>query len=416
VSALIHAATMVTAGVYLIARMHPLFEQAPAAADVGAIGGCVTLFVAATIALTQTDLKRVIAYSTMSQIGYMIMAVSSSAYTAGLFHLMTHAFFKALLFMAAGSIIGAMAGVQSLDRMSGFRRALPFTFGCFMVGGLALAAFPGFSGFFSKDDVLAFVAEDGGFHWILYVIGYIGALLTAIYTFRMIFRAFLGEPCPEAKELEETGHLHHGEPENPLTGEKEDTDVGFPGPGHFIAERELPMKVAMSMLAFGAVFLGVLQLPFGITDAIDKFLEPTFADSTARTPSDGLEGVGLIISTVLALAGIGLAYFLWVVRPELPGRIRERFRALYELSFNKWYFDELYDRAVLRPGAAIGRFCRDKFERWVVDGLLVGGTTRVVGAGSAVVRGIQSGYLRVYAALLLFGVVGIALYFLIVSS
>jgi NADH-quinone oxidoreductase subunit L len=309
-----------------------------------------------------------------------------------------------------------MAGVQSLDRMSGFRRALPFTFGCFMVGGLALAAFPGFSGFFSKDDVLAFVAEDGGFHWILYVIGYIGAFLTAIYTFRMIFRAFLGEPCPEAKELEETGHLAHGEHENPMTGEKEDTDVGFPGPGHFIAERELPMKVAMSVLAFGAVFLGVLQLPFGITDAIDKFLEPTFADSTARTPSDGLEGVGLIISTVLSVAGIGLAYFLWVVRPELPGRIRARARALYELSYNKWYFDEAYDRVILRPAAAVGRFCRDKFERWVVDGLLVGGTTRVVGAGSAVVRGIQSGYLRVYAALLLFGVVGIALYFLIVSS
>jgi NADH-quinone oxidoreductase subunit L len=416
VSALIHAATMVTAGVYLIARMHPLFEQAPAAADVGAIGGCATLIVAATIALTQTDLKRVIAYSTMSQIGYMIMAVSSAGYAAGMFHLLTHAFFKALLFMGAGSIIGAMAGVQSLDRMSGFRRALPFTFWCFVIGGLALAAFPGFSGFFSKDDVLAFVAEDGGFHWILYVIGYIGAFLTAIYTFRMIFRAFLGEPCPEAKELMETGHLHHGEPENPMTGEKEDTDVGFPGPGHFIAERELPMKIAMSVLAFGAVFLGVLQLPFGITDIIDKFLEPTFADSTAKTPSDALEADGLAISTVLSVAGIGLAYFLWVMRPELPGRLRARFRALYELSFNKWYFDEAYDRLVLRPGAAFGRFCRDKFERWVVDGLLVGGTTRVVGAGSAVVRGAQSGYLRVYAALLLLGVVGIALYFLIVSS
>jgi NADH-quinone oxidoreductase subunit L len=416
VSALIHAATMVTAGVYLIARMHPLFEQAPAAADVGAIGGCATLFIAATIALTQTDLKRVIAYSTMSQIGYMIMAVSSAGYAAGLFHLLTHAFFKALLFMAAGSIIAAMAGVQSLDRMSGFRRALPFTFGCFMAGGLALAAFPGFSGFFSKDDVLAFVAEDGGFHWALYVIGYIGAFLTAVYTFRMIFRAFLGEPCPEAKELEETGHLHHGEPENPMTGEKEDTDVGFPGPGHFIAEREMPMKVAMSVLAFGAVVLGVLQLPFGITDIIDKFLEPTFADSTAKMPSDALEADGLAISTVLAVAGISLAYFLWVMRPELPGRLRERFRALYELSFNKWYFDEAYDRVVLRPGAAVGRFCRDKFERWVVDGVLVDGTTNAVKAGSAVVRGVQSGYLRVYAALLLFGVVGIALYFLIVSS
>jgi NADH-quinone oxidoreductase subunit L len=416
VSALIHAATMVTAGVYLIARMHPLFEQAPAAADVGAIGGCATLFIAATIALTQTDLKRVIAYSTMSQIGYMIMAVSSAGYTAGLFHLMTHAFFKALLFMGAGSIIGAMAGVQSLDRMSGFRKALPFTYFCFLAGGLSLAAFPLFAGFFSKDDVLAFVAEDGGFHWILYVVGYIAAFLTAVYTFRMIFRAFLGEPCPEAKELEETGHLHHGEPENPLTGEKEDTDVGFPGPGHFIAERELPMKIAMSVLAVGSVFLGVLQLPFGLTDALDKFLEPTFADSTAKTPSDGLEGAGLAISTVLSIAGIGLAYVLWVLRPELPGRIRARAKALYELSFNKWYFDEAYDRLFLRPGAAVGRFCRDKFERWVVDGVLIGGTTGAVKAGSAVVRGVQSGYLRLYAALLLFGVVGIAFYFLIVSS
>src|SRR5204862_3036472 len=159
VSALIHAATMVTAGVYLIARMWPLFEQAPAAAGVGSILGCATVFMAATIALTMTDIKRVIAYSTMSQIGYMIMGVTSGAYAAGMFHLFTHAFFKALLFMAAGSIISAMAGEQSLDRMSGFRRALPFTFACFVLGGLALSAVPPFSGYFSKDEILLFVAD-----------------------------------------------------------------------------------------------------------------------------------------------------------------------------------------------------------------------------------------------------------------
>ena len=162
VSALIHAATMVTAGVYLIARMHPLFERAPTAADVGAIGGGLTLLIAATIAIVQTDIKRVIAYSTMSQIGYMIMGVSVGAYSAGLFHLMTHAFFKALLFMAAGSIIGAMAGVQSLDRMGGFRKALPFTLVCFLVGGLALSGLPPFSGWLSKDDILAFTDHRGG--------------------------------------------------------------------------------------------------------------------------------------------------------------------------------------------------------------------------------------------------------------
>ena len=214
VSALIHAATMVTAGVYLIARMHPLFERAPAAQDVGAVVGCATLVIAATIALVQTDIKRVIAYSTMSQIGYMIMGVSVGAYAAGLFHLMTHAFFKALLFMGAGSLIGAMAGEQSLDRMGGFRKAMPFTYGCFLIGGLALSGVPPFSGFFSKDDILLQAGERGGWHWALYVLGYLAALLTAIYTFRMIFRAFHGEPVQEARELEE-GHPHHAPPLQP---------------------------------------------------------------------------------------------------------------------------------------------------------------------------------------------------------
>src|SRR6202050_1180130 len=210
VSSLIHAATMVTAGVYLIARMHTLFELAPAAQDVGATVGALTLFIAGTIGLAQTDIKRVIAYSTMSQIGYMIMGVSVGAYAAGLFHLMTHAFFKALLFMAAGSIIGAMAGEQSLEKMGGFRKALPFTYACFIVGGLALSGIPPFSGFFSKDDILLVTAERGGWHWALYVMGYVGAFLTAIYTFRMIFRAFYGDPVKEAQELE-AGHLQHAE-------------------------------------------------------------------------------------------------------------------------------------------------------------------------------------------------------------
>src|SRR6202011_5639536 len=203
-------ATMVTAGVYLIARMHPLFERAPAAQDLGAIIGAATLLIAGTIGLAQTDIKRVIAYSTMSQIGYMIMGVSVGAYAAGLFHLMNHAFFKALLFMAAGSIIGAMAGEQSLEKMGGFRRAMPFTYGCFLIGGLALSGIPPFSGFFSKDEILLVTGERGGWHWALYVAGYLGAMLTAVYTFRMIFRAFHGEAVPQARELE-AGHLQHAE-------------------------------------------------------------------------------------------------------------------------------------------------------------------------------------------------------------
>jgi NADH-quinone oxidoreductase subunit L len=415
VSALIHAATMVTAGVYLIARMHPLFEQAPAAADVGTIVGCATLLIAATIGLAVTDLKRVIAYSTMSQIGYMIMAVSSAAYAAGLFHLLTHAFFKALLFMAAGSIIGAMANEQSLDKMGGFRKALPFTYVCFIVGGLALSGVPPFSGYFSKDQILADIGSEGGWHWALYVAGYVGAFLTAVYTFRMIFRAFWGEPVPEARELEQ-GHLHHAEPFNPASGEEEDTDVGFPGPEHHIAEREFPMMGAMSLLALGAIVLGLFQIPT-VDDVFGNFLEPTFKNTQVyeHPPSDTLSYLGLVIGALVGLAGIATAYVVWVARPGTSTRIRERAGALYELFVNKWFFDEAIDRVIVRPAAWVGRFAQQTFERVVVDGVFVGGTTAVVRAGSSAVRAAQDGYLRVYAALLLVGLAGVALYFLIVS-
>jgi NADH-quinone oxidoreductase subunit L len=416
VSALIHAATMVTAGVYLIARMHPLFELSDAASLVGAIVGCITLLIAGTIGLAVTDLKRVIAYSTMSQIGYMIMAVSAGAYVAGLFHLMTHAFFKALLFMAAGSIISAMGGEQSLDRMGGFRRAMPFTFLAFIVGGLALSGVPPFSGFFSKDEILADIGARGGAWWVLYVLGYVGALLTAIYTWRMIFRAFWGDPVPEARELEE-GHLHHAEaPFNPQTGEIEDTDVGFPGPEHHIAEREFEMKGAMTALAVLAVIGGIVQIPF-VTHWLENFLDPSFADSTLNLdPSDGLIVFGLVLGTVLAVAGIYTAYVVWVLRPGTSTRVRERFAPLYQLFVNKWYFDEIIDLLVVRPWAWFGRFGQQTFERVVIDGLLVGGTTNIVKAGSAAARALQNGFLRAYAALLVLGMVGVALYFLIQSA
>ncbi len=418
VSALIHAATMVTAGVYLIARMWPLFEQAPAAADVGVAIGTLTLLVAGTIGLVVTDLKRVIAYSTMSQIGYMIMAVSAGAYAAGLFHLMTHAFFKALLFMAAGSIIGAMAGEQSLDRMGGFRRAMPFTYGCFVVGGLALAGVPPFSGFFSKDEILGLVGERGGWFWVVYAAGYVGAFITAVYTWRMIFRAFWGEPVAEARELE-AGHLHHADaPTNPATGEEEDTDVGFPGPDHHIAERALPMRTAMGALAVLATIGGLIQIPFGATDYVDEFLHPTFAGSKfygVLDPSNALTAFGLIAGAVLGLAGVAVAWVMWVRRPGSAAAMRERLGALHRLFVNKWYFDELIDVLVVRPFAWFGRFGQQTFERIFVEGTLVGGTTGVVRAGSAAVRALQSGLLRAYAALLLLGLVGVAAYFLVQS-
>ncbi len=417
VSALIHAATMVTAGVYLIARMHPLFEMAPTAADVGAIVGCVTLVIAATIAVVQTDLKRVIAYSTMSQIGYMIMGVSAGAYSAGLFHLMTHAFFKALLFMAAGSVIGAMAGEQSLDRMGGFRKAMPFTFACFIIGGLALSGLPPFSGWLSKDDIIGFLDHRGHGWIVLGIAGYVGALLTGVYTFRMIFRAFLGEPVPEARELED-GHLAHAEvPTNPGTGEKEDTDVGFPGPGHFIAEREWPMRVAMGMLALLAVVAGVLQIP-GIDDKVSQFLRPTFADSKflhTDVPT-GASWVGLIIGAAIALLGIGIAYRLWVAKPGIPLALRARLSGLHTFLLNKWYFDELIDFLIVQPAAWFGRVANTVLEQIVIGGTITGGASGVVRAGSAAVRRWQTGFLRLYAAAIVIGVSAIALYFLIEAS
>jgi NADH-quinone oxidoreductase subunit L len=415
VSALIHAATMVTAGVYLIARMHPLFEQSTTAEDVGAIGGCITLLLAASVALVMVDIKRVIAYSTMSQIGYMIMAVSAGAYSAGLFHLMTHAFFKALLFMAAGSVIGAMAGSQSLDRMGGFRKALPFTFACFVIGGLTLSGLPPFSGWLSKDDIIGFLDNRGGLFLVLGIAAYVGAFMTGIYTFRMIFRTFFREPVEEARELEH-GHLHHAEvPTNPMTGEEEDTDVGFPGPGHYIAEREMPMKVAMGTLALLAVIGGVVQIP-GVDNGIERFLEPTFADSHLKEPSTSSAWIGLVVGALIALAAIGVAYRLWVARPEIPVMLRERFPGVHRFLSNAWYIDDVIDIVIVRPALWSGRVAESVIERIVISGGITGGTVGVIRAGSAAVRRWQTGFLRYYAAAMIVALAGVALYFLISST
>jgi NADH-quinone oxidoreductase subunit L len=416
VSSLIHAATMVTAGVYLIARTHALFVLAPTAADIAAFVGLATLLIAATIALVMTDLKRAIAYSTMSQIGYMVVGVSIGAYSAGMFHLMTHAFFKALLFMAAGSIIAAMANEQNIDKMSGFGRAMRFTSITMLCGGLALAAFPLTSGFFSKDEILAYASARGGMYLIFTVLGYLGALLTAIYTFRLIFRVLPGRPCPEAQELIDTGHVHHAHPFNPASGEEEDTDVGFPGAEHHIAEGSWPMRAAMAVLAFGALFAGFVQVP-GVDETITRFLDPVFADSplTEIVPSTAAAWLGLAIGAAISVTGIAIAYWLYVLRPGTTAALIERFGALHTFLYNKWYFDEAIDLLVVRPALAVGRFANRVFERLVVDGLITGTEETVRGAGG-VVRVLQNGFVRSYALLLVAGFAGLALYFLITSS
>jgi NADH-quinone oxidoreductase subunit L len=300
--------------------------------------------------------------------------------------------------------------------MGGFGRAMRFTSVTMLCGGLALAAFPLTSGFFSKDEILAYASARGGMYLIFTVLGYLGALLTAIYTFRLIFRVLGGEPCKEARELIDTGHIAHEPPRNPATGEEEDTDVGFPGAEHHIAEQSWPMRAAMAVLAFGALFAGLVQVP-GVDETITHFLDPVFADSplVEIVPSVGASWFGLAIGGVISIAGIGIAYWLYVLRPETPAELIRRLRPLHAFLVNKWYFDELIDVLVVRPALAVGRFANRTFERFVVDGLVSGTEETVRGAGG-VVRAVQNGFVRSYALFLILGFAGLALYFLITSS
>ena len=301
--------------------------------------------------------------------------------------------------------------------MSGFRKALPFTFICFLVGGLALSGLPPFSGWLSKDEILDFLDHRGGGFIALGYLGYLGSFLTGIYTFRMIFRAFYREPCEEARELEH-GHLAHADvPRNPMTGEEEDSDVGFPGPGHYIAEREIPMKIAMTALAILALVGGIVQIP-GVDRDITRFLDPTFADSriAAHEPSTGSTWLGLIVGALIALSAVAVAYRIWVREPGIATRLRKRFAVGYTVLVNKWYFDELIDFVVVRPALWVGRFADTVVERFLIDGVIAGGTTSAVRAGSAAVRRAQTGFLRYYAAAMVICLSGVALYFLLSSS
>jgi NADH-quinone oxidoreductase subunit L len=317
--------------------------------------------------------------------------------------------------MAAGSVIGAMANRQNIDLMGGFRRSLPFTSALLIIGCLALAAFPGTSGFFSKDEILAFAEYRGGFYVIFVIGGYIGALLTAFYAFRIGFRVAFGPPSEVARDLEQGVH-HHVEPQNPMTGEPEDTDVGFPGEKHTVAEDAWPMKIAMSILGVGALFAGLVQIP-GVDDVVHQFLHGSFEDSPLyeQGPSVSAEYEGLAIGGVISLIGIGLAYLFYIARPGLTAALERTLPALHTFLDNKWYFDELIDALVYRPVIRVGRFANDVVERVLVDGI-VGATTGAVRELGLLVRGAQSGFIRAYALLVLGGFAALALYFLVVSN
>ena len=383
VSALIHAATMVTAGVYLIARMHPIFEQARTVELIAAGMGALTLLVAGLIALVQTDIKRVIAYSTMSQIGYMFLGAGVGAYANGMFHLMTHAFFKALLFMAAGLVIHALSGEQDIRKMRGIGALMPWTKWAFLAGGLALVGVPPFAGFFSKDAIIAAALHDHWYGVILAGAGLVGAFLTGVYTFRLYFLVFPGEPSAFVREHH---HAHHDQ-EGPLT-----------------------MLVPVGVLAVLAVIGGWIQFsPFW--HPLTTWLAPVVQTLGVAEPTNTQEAIASVLAVLLGLAGIGVAYALYgrgeasLAAPRLP--------AVQTALEHKLYFDEAYDALFYRPAAALASWLRRDFEEPVIlaTGPDLGEGALELGQGAS---RLQTGLLRTYVLFLGTGLAIVGIVFLVV--
>ena len=386
VSALIHAATMVTAGVFLVARMSPLFEYAPVALTVVVVVGGATAFFAATIGLCQNDIKRVIAYSTCSQLGYMFFACGVSAYSAGIFHLMTHAFFKALLFLGAGSVIHAMSSEQDMRKMGGLYRLIPLTYGLMWIGSLALAGIPVFAGFYSKDVIIesAFAAHTPAGDFAFWA-GIAAALMTAFYSWRLLIMTFHGAPRADERTM---AHVH----ESPLS-----------------------MIAPLVVLAAGAVFSGMLGYHYFVGGGLEAF----WGDSILVLPGhDALQDAHhaplwvIALPIVVALAGIALAYWFYMVRPGIPGALAGRFGAVYRFLLNKWYFDELYDWLFVRPAHRIGRGLWKEGDGTLIDGLGPDGLSAVARTLARRASMLQSGYVYHYAFAMLVGVAAFVTWYL----
>ncbi|MBZ5495106.1 MAG: NADH-quinone oxidoreductase subunit L [Acidobacteriia bacterium] len=382
VSALIHAATMVTAGVYMVVRCSPIFSRAPIALEVVAAIGILTALMAATIGLVQTDIKRVLAYSTVSQLGYMFFAAGVGAFSAGIFHLVTHAFFKALLFLGAGSVIHAIGGEQDLMRMGGLRKFTPTTHGTMLVAALAISGIFPFAGFFSKDEILWSAWAAG--HPVIWLTGLLTAGLTAFYMFRLIFLAFYGSE----RFSEETRHHVH---ESPPT-------------------MTLPLVVLGVLSTIG----GFIGLPAWLgTNRFERFLEPSLEFAWRGEHAQlahSLEMGFALISVMVALLGIFLAYRFYVVKPSLPEKLAHSMSGPYTLLAHKYYVDETYDALIVHPVAAGSR---DVLWRGVDVGIVdgaVNGAARVVQGAASLLKNIQNGLVRSYATWILVGVVAILLY------
>jgi NADH-quinone oxidoreductase subunit L len=385
VSALIHAATMVTAGVYMIVRSNALYTLTPGVSLTIAIIGMATAFFAATIALVQVDLKRILAYSTVSQLGYMFVAVGVGAYAAGMFHLTTHAFFKALLFLGAGSVMHAMHDVIDVRRLGGLKDKMRITWLTFVIGGLALAGFPLMSGFFSKDEILANAFEVSP---VLWFVGILTAGLTAFYTFRAIFLTFYGQP----RDHHLFDHAH---------------------------ESRSPITFALIVLAVLSLLGGIMGLPkiIGFPHFLEEWLKPVLvtvgehvAENEEHLPV-ATEWVLLSTSALVSIIGIGLAYFFYLARPAIPQNLARSMRGLYTMLINKYWVDEIYDLVFVQTGINLAKALANGVDKLIIDNILVDGTAKAVAQVGRLFSKLQSGYMTNYALATFIGVLILITYF-----
>ena len=413
VSALIHAATMVTAGVYMIGRNAVLFSHAPETLAIVAGIGAATAFLAGSIGLVQNDIKRVLAYSTVSQLGYMFLAMGVGAFGAGVFHLYTHAFFKALLFLGSGAVIHALAGQQDLRRMGGLRKSLPITYWTFLIGALAIAGVPGLAGFFSKDEIL--LRTYAGGHMWLWGVGMLTSLMTAVYMFRLVFLAFHGEPAaadilpaspgPSDVPAQPDAFAPPGRPREPALPAHHDHPHLHDAPP--------AMAGALVVLALGAVAAGWV----GIGGRFEHFLEPSFRAGTVEASGLAREEAGpagtlMVASSIVAFAGIGIAWWFFLRNRGAARAMSERFSDLQRMLFKKYYVDEFYNAVVVEPIQIISEHGLWKaLDARGIDGA-VNGVGGFVRGSSQLLRLVQTGSVRTYAASLFAGVVAILGYYL----
>jgi len=386
ISALIHAATMVTAGIFMVARMSPLYELSTTALAVVLVIGAITAFFMGLLGIVQNDIKRVVAYSTLSQLGYMTVALGASAYGAAIFHLMTHAFFKALLFLAAGSVIIAMHHEQDIRKMGGIRKYMPITYWTSLIGSLALIGFPATAGFFSKDLLIEAVREshwhgEGAVYWIAYLSVLLGVFVTALYSFRMFFLVFHGE---ERMDKETRSHLH---------------------------ETPWVVTLPLVMLAIPSLVIGwptVGPVLFGGFFGEAIVVDPSH-DVLAQMGEHWHGPMGLLTHAWqtpvfwLAMAGLATAAYLYLLRPDLPAKIRAKSEGIYNLLDRKYYFDDLYIKGFAAWGRNIGTALWKRGDQFFIDGVLVNGTAHSVGKLAGVMRHLQSGYLYTYAFAMFIG-------------